>query len=293
MQALVPLVHVGHAVVIVVAQAVGSVVTGSLALLTDTAHAITDASGRTEGGGSPLVPSSAMGRARGWWPIAVIVTVLVIVNLVSNRVVPDWAYVPWAVFSTGVLLALAVRLDGRSWEELGLARSQLHRGLRWGAVLAGMVLATYLVAAAIPATRALFEDERVKGWTLAQTLEAAFVRVPFGTVLLEEVAFRAVLPATLAVRTRRWTAIGLSAVAFGLWHVLQALHLGEVNPVAQDSIGQLPQWVTVSAAVASTAAVGVWFSWLRERSGSLLAPMALHWSTNGLAYLFAYAVWNA
>ena len=28
-------------------------------------------------------------------------------------------------------------------------------------------------------------------------------------------------------------------------------------------------------------------------AGSLLAPMALHWSTNGLGYLFAYAVWNA
>ena len=222
-----------------------------------------------------------------------IVTVLVIVNLVSNRVVPDWAYVPWAVFSTGVLLAMAVNLDGRTWEELGLARSQLHRGLRWGAVLAGIVLVVYLVAAVIPATRELFEDDRVEGWTLAQTLEAAFIRVPFGTVLLEEVAFRAVLPATLAARTRRWTAIGISAVAFGFWHVLPALHLGDVNPVAQDSIGELPQWVTVAAAVASTAAVGVWFSWLRERSGSLVAPMALHWATNGLAYLFAYAVWNA
>jgi membrane protease YdiL (CAAX protease family) len=39
--------------------------------------------------------------------------------------------------------------------------------------------------------------------------------------------------------------------------------------------------------------VGVWFWWLRDRSGSLLAPMALHWSTNGLGYLFAHAAWNA
>ncbi len=246
-----------------------------------------------EGVGSSLVPSSAMARARGWWPIAVIVTVLLIVNVVSNRVLSHWMYVPWAVLSTAVLLALAVRVDGRTWEELGLARSQVRRGLQWGGVLAGTVLAVYLVAVMIPATRELFEDDRVQGWTLAQTLEAAFIRVPFGTVLLEEVAFRGVLPATLAVRTRRWTAIGISALAFGVWHVLPALHLGEVNPVAEDSIGQLPQWVTVAAAVGSTAAVGVFFSWLRERSGSLLAPMALHWSTNGLAYLFSYAVWNA
>jgi len=39
------LVAFSLAVIIVLAQAVGSLVTGSLALLTDTAHAITDASG--------------------------------------------------------------------------------------------------------------------------------------------------------------------------------------------------------------------------------------------------------
>ena len=38
--------------------------------------------------------------------------------------------------------------------------------------------------------------------------------------------------------------------------------------------------------------VGVFFWWLRDRSQSLLAPMALHWSTNALGYLFAYAAWN-
>ena len=46
----------------------------------------------------------------------------------------------------------------------------------------GIVLAVYLVGLAIPQTRELFEDERVRGQSLAETLYDAFVRVPLGTV---------------------------------------------------------------------------------------------------------------
>jgi membrane protease YdiL (CAAX protease family) len=37
-----------------------------------------------------------------------------------------------------------------------------------------------------------------------------------------------------------------------------------------------------------TAAAGCLFCELRRRSGSLLAPMGLHWATNALGYLFAF-----
>lgn len=222
-----------------------------------------------------------------------IVPALVVVNVASNRLVPDALYVPWAVLCSAALVAFALRVDGRTWEELGLARRQVPGGLRWGAVLAGTVVVVYLVAVALPPTRDLFRDDRVAGWSLAQALYAAFVRVPLGTVLLEEIAFRAVLPAVLVVRTRTWVAVAWSAVLFGLWHVLPSLGLETVNPVAADTVGQLPAWVTVAGSVLSTAAVGVWLWFLRHRSDSVLAPMALHWATNGLGYLFAYAVIDA
>lgn len=223
--------------------------------------------------------------------VAVVVG-LAVVNVASNRLVPDALYVPWAIASTAALLAVAVRVDGRSWADLGLAREQVPRGLRWGGVLVGSVLVIYLLALAVPSTRDLFRDERVEDWSLLRTTYAALVRVPLGTVLLEEVAFRAVLPALLVVRTRTWVAVGVSAALFGLWHVLPSLGLETVNPVADDTIGRLPGWVTVVSSVVSTAAVGVWFSFLRHRSDSLLAPMALHWATNGLGYLFAAFVWR-
>ena len=48
----------------------------------------------------------------------------------------------------------------------------------------------------------------------------------------------------------------------------------------------------VTSAVIATAVAGVVFSWLRRRSGSLLAPIALHWSLNGLGALAAALVWH-
>lgn len=221
-----------------------------------------------------------------------IVTTLAVVNVATNRIVGGSGYVPFAVAVSAALLAFALKVDGRSWADIGLRRSSVRTGLKWGAVLGGIVVAAYLVAVAVPATRDLFRDDRVRDMSAGDALYAAFVRVPFGTVLLEEVAFRAVLPAVLAVRIGRWRAIGVSAVLFGLWHVLPSLGLQDVNPVAEDTVGRLPQWVTVTGSVLSTAAVGVWFSFLRERTDSILTPMLAHWSSNALGYLFAYAVLN-
>jgi len=210
----------------------------------------------------------------------------------SNRLVPqDW-YVPFAVASALGLLAIGRCVVGLSWDQLGLARRHIGSGLRWGAGAAGLVVAVYVVGFVLPGTHDLFRDGRVDDRSLGWVLFASLIRVPFGTVLLEEVAFRGLLPAALATRMRTSWAVAWSALAFGLWHVLPSMGLEHVNPVADDTVGQLPGWVTVAGSVLSTAVVGVFFWWLRDRSQSLLAPMALHWSTNALGYLFAYAAWN-
>jgi uncharacterized protein len=59
----------------------------------------------------------------------------------------------------------------------------------------------------------------------------AFVLIPIGTVLLEEVAFRGVLWGLLP--TARGTAVATigSSVLFSLWHVLPSLGLDSDNAV--------------------------------------------------------------
>ncbi|CQD19141.1 putative integral membrane protein [Mycolicibacterium conceptionense] len=48
----------------------------------------------------------------------------------------------------------------------------------------------------------------------------------------------------------------------------------------------------VVLAVVATGIAGFIFTWLRKRSGSLIAPIALHWSLNGVGALAAAMVWH-
>jgi membrane protease YdiL (CAAX protease family) len=49
--------------------------------------------------------------------------------------------------------------------------------------------------------------------------------------------------------------------------------------------------ITVLVTVGFTTIAGVVFAELRRRSGSLVAPIGLHWATNGLGVLAAARVW--
>jgi membrane protease YdiL (CAAX protease family) len=233
-----------------------------------------------------------MATPRGWSPIAATVLALVVINVANNRLLPRWAYVPFCISMAIALVAFARRVDGRSWAELGLAREDLGSGLRWGGAILGTMVGLYLIAFVLPPTHDLFLDDRVRTMSTGSVLSSAFLRVPLGTVLLEEVAFRGVLLAQLAARVRRPVAIAMSSALFGLWHVLPSIGFESVNPVAEDTVGTLPSWVTVVGSVLFTAVAGVVFCWLRDRSRSLLAPMALHWGTNSLGYLFAWWAWR-
>ena len=112
------------------------------------------------------------------------------------------------------------------------------------------------------------------------------VRIPAGTVLWEEVAFRGVLQAALRRILPQPAAMAVTSGVFGLWHVrptVEALRVNELAASRRAAAGQ------VAAAVAGTAAA-LLLSWLRERSGSLAAPVLLHLSANcGAALAARYA----
>jgi len=111
-------------------------------------------------------------------------------------------------------------------------------------------------------------------------------------VLLEELAFRAVLPPFLAPGRAADPVRGvvLASLLFGLWHVLPAWQLSEVNPTIGDLFGDdgLGQSITVVLAVLGTFAAGVGLCLLRYWSGSVLAPILVHVTTNSAAYALAW-----
>jgi membrane protease YdiL (CAAX protease family) len=228
-------------------------------------------------------------RGRLDWAVVFVIAFLVLVNVIDIRV-KNASLVLGPAGAAG-LLALA-RWAGLSWAELGLGRGTWWRGLRWALAAIGAVAVLFAVAAAVPLTRSAFHDSRYHfGWGHAAL--TAFVLIPVGTVLFEEVAFRGVLWGLLWRRHGPWVATGVSSALFGLWHVLPSLGLAGGNQAIGSTVGSgsSGQAVSVLGTVLLTSLAGVVFCELRRRSGSLLAPAGLHWATNGLGVLAATAIW--
>lgn len=219
------------------------------------------------------------------------VAVLAAANLLNNWLARSPVlYVVICVAATAVLLLIA-RWDGLTLADLGLDAAAVRRGLRWAPVLVGVVLLVLVLLLAVPAGREAFRDARAVDLSVGRLVWVTLVRVPFGTVLLEETAFRGVLWAMIRRRHGTAWATAVSSSLFGLWHLMPSRGINRSNAAVASVFGDGPAGVapTVALAIAATAVAGVVLCELRRRSGSLLAPMALHWAVNSLGYAFAWA----
>ncbi|MGI8983798.1 MAG: CPBP family glutamic-type intramembrane protease [Acidimicrobiales bacterium] len=195
---------------------------------------------------------------------AIVVGVLVVHNLLTNLWFTDrwaWAYVPVNLATAGGLVWVAgAEVPMGAWRP-GLAAAM------------AVVAAVAVVAIARPRWVA---DRRMAGVGASGTAYRALVRIPLGTVVLEEVAFRAVLPALLSPAG--------AAALFGLWHVAPAANALEVNGRRRRGAP------LVAAAVVVTGLVGLVLWELRVATGGLAAPMLAHAAANSGATVAAYAV---
>ena len=163
-----------------------------------------------------------------------------------------------AVANASFAVAVAA-VSGRGAAQLGVRNTAA--GLKWGAAASAVPVIGSAVVAAIPALRRRVrpsEDELAE-WVL--------FRIPVGTVLTEELLFRGVLDSASPA---------LSPIFFGLWHIHPARAAGD----------------PVVGTVVATAAAGVVFSWLRARSGSVLAPALLHYFLNASGAVLAHLAAN-
>jgi uncharacterized protein len=178
-------------------------------------------------------------------------------------------------------LVLAARSAGLTWTELGMSRATWRRGARWGGAALAAAAAGYLVALAIPAGRTVVAGFAPADLTPLQLAFRALVLIPVGVVACEEVAFRGVLLAVARRRLPDRSALAVTSVVFGLWHVSTALD--DARPAVSPVLAS----ASVAGTVVLTALGGVLFGWLRLRSGSVLAPVGLHLATNSAGLLAA------
>lgn len=224
-----------------------------------------------------------------------VATVVVVVLLVMVNVVEHVFRVAlWFGPLVAVGLLVFARWSGLSWSQLGLGSDRLRSGSRWGLGAIAVVAGVYLVGVLLPLTRAAFLDARYD-LAVPGALLSAFVVIPVGTVLVEEVAFRSVLWGMMARHATTSRVLVTSSALFGLWHILPSLHLASSNQGVGEAVrgaGGSATLLVIGATVGFTAIGGVVAGELRRRSGSVMACVGMHWATNGLGVLFGLLAWR-
>ena len=207
-------------------------------------------------------------------------------NVAVNRVLPQASHVPANLAVAITLTTLGRKAAHASWSDLGLGRAQVRRGLDVG--IRSSLVSAALVGAAlvVPKTRRFFADERVLKPSSAAAAYEVGVRIPFATALPEEIVFRGVLLGVLSRSHSAATSIAWTSTLFGLWHLLPTLDMMRTNP-AGDLLpnGRAGHAVALGGATLATGAAGVVFAWMRNRSGSVLAPFMAHTTINAAAYV--------
>lgn len=217
--------------------------------------------------------------------LVALVVFLVVYNNATNLLgLPDGWYVPFNLMLGAGLVGVALA-TGHDRGAVGLDPAGVRSGLRWAGVIALVVAAGLAALLALPSTRPFLADTRVAGLGLGGLAFQTLVRIPLGTALFEEVAFRGVL---MGVWTRQHglvTAIVGSSIAFGLWHIGPTIVALDLNGIATEPAARV---LAVSGAVVVTAAAGVLFCLLRVATGGILAPILAHAAINSLATTAAY-----
>lgn len=229
-------------------------------------------------------------RFHAYLDVAIVVLVLVVSNLIAHFTTV-WLSIATVPAAAIILLALT-RRRGLGWAELGLSPRQWKTGFLYALGAVALVLTVVAIGALLPITRPFFMADRYA--TISAALVASMIVIPLQTVIPEELAFRGVLQGTLG---RIYGARGVFAAGsllFGLWHIASSMGLTSGNAGLSNFLGGgvVGPVIGIAAAVVATAAAGLVFTWLRQRSGSLIAPIALHWSLNGIGALAAALVWH-
>ena len=203
-----------------------------------------------------------------------------------TRGVEGAPYIVAGISATAGLAVVAWK-HGLTWTDMGLGRSTWVTGALWSLAIVVLVGGVIGIAGAVPGLRHLFADDRITEVSGAETARKALLDIPFGTVLIEEFAFRGVL---LALGTIVWStpwAVAWTSLLFGLWHISPALEMHDSHNATQGS-----SWVTVVGTVFFTGLSGVGFALLRIFTGSLFPPAALHWAANGTGVVVGWVVHN-
>ena len=192
----------------------------------------------------------------------------------------DPIYVPMNLLALGLLLLWAVKGIHLGNEHLGLIRNGALPAGALGLLVGLAVPAPLFISVVLP--HAVIRVATNLGILDMPTWELVYrtaVRLPLGTALWEEIAFRGVLYGLWNRAHGGAAALVGSSVVFGLWHVAptyQSLTAAEVLDSRPLLVGAM------AGAVVVTFVGGLMFGLLRIYSRNIVGCIVCHWLINSL-----------
>lgn len=213
--------------------------------------------------------------------LATILLLMFAYNLIQHKVLQEKYHLLFASVASAAVIAWGLAVLDLTLSDLGV--TNFVSGLLYGGGLAIIITISIATAAKHNRTGSFFEDTRVLGVRPKNLLKKTLVEIPITTVLFEEILFRGLLVGYFLTQTSDINAILLSSVLFGFWHILPALNFAKTNKAAQG----LPV-ITIIGTIIFTTLTGMAFAWLRVVSGSILAPMLIHFASNSGGYMASW-----
>jgi uncharacterized protein len=230
----------------------------------------------------------SMTEPNPWVPVVV----LAAYNLIQNFLIPPRYYVA-ANLGVGAGMVRLARKQGCSWDDLGLSPTGWRRGLAIGGAGAVLAIGAALATSTSSDLRRYLLDERAAKQSRRDVIYRSLVRFPIGTALFEEVMFRGVLYGMWrqAGKSHR-AATALTAIAFGVWHLIPARDALLGNPLEDRLTSRGSRLGVIAGGASLTGVSSFGLTWLRTQSGSLLAPWLIHSAVNATGYLAGVQAWR-
>jgi membrane protease YdiL (CAAX protease family) len=211
---------------------------------------------------------------------------IMLYGVILSRILPRRQHFPWNVaFAAGTVFIGYIA--GLTLSELGLSFGIPARVLIIfiGSLLVG--IAAVMVTPCIPFVRTLLRQLPWATESRREVWYAVLIRIPFSTGLLEEVLFRGVLLGLLLHIWNTVSALAVSSLLFGLWHI--SPEAGEFEGVRFPApwIMRARRYIALSVTFVATTLTGVLLGGLRLWTGSVLAPWIVHTTINVSGVLMA------
>lgn len=207
-----------------------------------------------------------------------IAVVIVVVRLLLERNIASKQQPYWVMGLAFVSIFIAAGLD-LSFSNMGLTVGSDPRSI---VLVVASVIATVLVLLAsyrLSLIHRLFESLVDRQAGKGSILYEVGFRIPFVTVLPEEIIFRGIILGGLLQFIPSAQALIVSSLFFSIWHLPEY-----INSIKQVSMQMAKEVLPVLLA---TFIAGLVFGTIRLWTGSIALVFLLHWSFNSVGYVFA------